>query len=74
MMTIFYAECEPTIGVEKNYLLVKCALCTKDMILTEGSVIFGSKWYHVNCFDNIRSKLIFANESKIHDIENIGAN
>ena len=72
MMSIFYAECEPTIGVEKNYLLVKCALCARDMMLTEGSIIFGSKWYHGNCFDNIRSKQIFANNPKTqYDIENI---
>ena len=73
MMSIFYAECEPTIGVEKNYFLVKCALCARDMMLTEGSIIFGSKWYHGNCFDNIlKTKQIFANESKIQrDLENI---
>lgn len=64
MMSISHAKYESTIGVEKNYLLVKCALCTKDMMLTEGSIIFGSKWYHGNCFDNIRSKQIFANDSK----------
>lgn len=73
MMSISHAECKPTIGVEKNFLLVKCALCAKDMMLTEGSIIFGSKWYHGNCFDIIRSKPIFVNESKIHDLENIGA-
>ena len=63
MMSISHAKCE-SIGVEKNYLLVKCALCTKDMMLTEDSIIFGSKWYHGNCFDNIRSKQIFANNPK----------
>ncbi|MEK6931034.1 MAG: hypothetical protein AABZ37_02535 [Thermoproteota archaeon] len=74
MMSISHAECESTIGVEKNHLLVKCALCAKDMMLTDGSIIFGSKWYHGNCFDNIRSKQIFANESKIQrNLKNIGA-
>ena len=55
MMSISHAECEPTVGTEKNYLLVKCTLCAKDMILTEGSVIFGNKWYHENCFSNLNS-------------------
>ena len=50
MMSISHAECDPTVGIEKNYLLVKCNLCVKDMILTEGSIIFGNKWYHENCF------------------------
>ena len=74
MMSLSHAECNPTIGVEKNYLLVKCALCAKDMMLTDGSIIFGSKWYHGSCFDNIISKRIFANESKTQrDLKNIGA-
>ena len=73
MMSISYAECKP-IETEKNFLLVKCALCTKDMMLTDSSIIFGSKWYHENCFDNIISKQIFANNSKTqHNIKNIGS-
>ena len=73
MMSISHAKYEPIIGTEKNYLLVKCALCTKDMMLTDGSVIFGSKWYHENCFDNIlRSKQIFTKYPKTqYDIKNI---
>lgn len=73
MMSIFHAECEPTIGTEKNFLLVKCALCAKDMMLTDGSIIFGSKWYHENCFNYItRSKSIFTNVPKIqYDTENM---
>ena len=73
MMSISRAECEPTIGTEKNYLLVKCALCTKDMTLTEGSIIFGSKWYHENCFNCItRSTPIFTKVPKTQsDIGNI---
>ncbi len=73
-MLISHAECEPSIGTEKNYLFVKCVLCTKNMILTEGSIIFGSKWYHDDCFDNIlSSKPMFAKDPKTqHDIKNIG--
>ena len=72
MMSISYAECEPTIEIEKNYLLVKCNLCAKDMILTEGSVIFGNKWYYENCFNILRTKPIFANDPKTqYDIENM---
>lgn len=41
----------------QNFLLVKCTLCTKDMILTEGSVILGSKWYHEDCFAKTESKI-----------------
>ena len=64
-MSISHTECEPTFRTEENYLLVKCALCTKDMVLSEGSVIFGSNWYHESCFSNIlNSKQIFAKESK----------
>ena len=72
-MSISHAECEPTIGTEKNYLLVKCALCTKDMILTEGSIIFGSKWYHENCFSYItRTNPILTKDPKTqYDIENM---
>jgi len=47
--------------VEKNFLLVKCAWCAKDMMLTEGSIILGSKWYHENCFE---SKHTFANPKR----------
>ena len=72
-MSISHAEYESIVGTEKNYLLVKCALCTKDMILTEGSIIFGSKWYHGNCFDILLiSKPIFAKDPKTqYDIKNI---
>lgn len=70
-MSISHAKCEPMIGTEKNYLLVKCNLCTKDMMLTEGSVIFGNKWYHENCFANIVNP-IFVKESTQHDMKNIG--
>jgi len=38
---------------ERNFLLVKCALCAKDMILSEGSIILGSEWYHKECFAKI---------------------
>ena len=72
MMSISHAEYESTIGIEKNYLLVKCNLCAKDMILTEGSIIFGNKWYHENCFSNLNSEQIFVKESKMkYDITNM---
>ena len=67
-MSISCAECKP-IGIEKNFLLVKCNLCAKDMMLTEGSVIIGSKWYHENCFDMLNSNLTFTKDPK-HNIEN----
>jgi len=72
-MSISYAECEPTIEIEKNYLLVKCNFCAKDMILTEGSIIFGNKWYHENCFSNISiPKPLSAKHHKMqYDIKNI---
>jgi hypothetical protein len=72
-MSISHAECGATIGIDKNYLLVKCDLCTKDMILTEGSVIFGSNWYHENCFANVlNSKPIFVKDPKMQQyIKNI---
>lgn len=49
-------------AAEKNFLLVNCALCAKDMIVTEGSVILGSKWYHNSCFDKYEQ--IFANQTR----------
>ncbi len=55
---MYCAKLKP--ATEKNFLLVRCALCTKDMLLTEGSVILGSKWYHGNCFD----KQTFANQTR----------
>ena len=70
-MSISYAECEPTIEIEKNYLLVKCNLCAKDMMLTEGSVIFGNKWYHENCFSNISKSISAKNPTTQYNIENI---
>ncbi len=35
---------------EKNYLCVICDFCKKKMVLDEGSIIFGGKWFHCNCF------------------------
>ncbi len=51
-MSDLHTKCELT-GKEKNFLLVKCAWCTKDMELTEGSIILGSEWYHKNCYANM---------------------
>jgi hypothetical protein len=65
---MYYAKLKPA-TVEKNFLLVKCALYTKNMMLTEGSIILGSIWHHENCFD--KSKQIFANPKILHKI---GAN
>jgi len=70
-MSISHAEYKPTVGIEKNYLLAKCALCAKDMILTEGSIIFGNKWYHENCFSNISKSISAKNPTTQYNIENI---
>lgn len=43
--------------MERNFLLEKCTLCSNEMFLTEGSVIFGSDWYHKECFTKIEKKL-----------------
>ena len=50
---------------ERNFLLVKCAWCEKDMILSEGSVILGSKWYHGNCFDEFKQTIANPKRHKI---------
>ena len=55
MMLISYAKHESN-EIERNFLLAKCTLCAKDMILTEGSVILGSEWYHKGCFAKIEEK------------------
>ena len=34
----------------KNYLIETCEYCKKIMILVEGSVIYGDKWYHQECW------------------------
>jgi len=41
------------INLKRNFLLEKCTLCAQKMILTEGSVILGNKWYHKECFAKI---------------------
>lgn len=30
----------------------KCAKCKQQMILTEGTIIFGSEWFHNKCWNN----------------------
>ena len=55
MMQISYAKHESN-KMERNFLLAKCTLCAKEMILTEGSVILGSEWYHKGCFAKIEEK------------------
>ena len=67
-MSISYAECKSTTETEKNYLLVKCNFCAKDMILTEGSIIFGNKWYHENCFSNISKSISVKHQKMQYDI------
>mgnify|MGYP000259123078 CR=1 FL=1 len=29
-----------------------CAMCKQQMILTEGTIIFGDKWFHNKCWNN----------------------
>ncbi len=33
-----------------NYLIQRCAFCKQEMLLVAGSIIYGGKWYHENCF------------------------
>ena len=70
-MSISHVECDPTVGIEKNYLLVKCNLCVKDMMLTEGSIIFGNKWYHENCFSNVSKSISVKHQKTQYDITNM---
>jgi hypothetical protein len=51
MIPISHIDHSQTVRTEKNYLLVKCDFCKKKMTLTEGSIIIGSDWYHVDCFN-----------------------
>jgi len=37
----------------RNYLVENCAVCKQEMQLVAGSVTFGGKWYHRNCYDSI---------------------
>ena len=63
MMSVSHVTYESS-ETEKNFLFVKCALCTKEMILTEGSVILGSEWYHKNCYAGMIKVKPIARESK----------
>jgi len=38
---------------DKNYLIQNCAVCKKEMQIVAGSVTFGGKWYHRDCYDSI---------------------
>ena len=37
----------------KNYLVQNCEVCHIEMQLVAGSVTFGGKWYHKDCYDSI---------------------
>src|SRR5579864_5952888 len=39
----------------KNYLIETCFFCKNEMVLTEGAIICGDKWYHKNCFNESKS-------------------
>lgn len=72
-MMISHIQYNPIVKTEKNYLRVKCDLCKKDMILTEGSIIIGNKWYHDDCFNHIHFvKSVSVKYPKTrHNIKNI---
>jgi hypothetical protein len=50
-------------------LLARCAFCKKIMPIAEGSIIFGNKWYHQDCFNTPRDvpKLTIPFEKKVVD-------
>jgi hypothetical protein len=56
MMLISHVKHESN-KIGRNFLLEKCILCAQEMILTEGSVILGSGWYHKECFAKIETEL-----------------
>jgi len=37
----------------RNYLVQNCEVCHQEMQLVAGSVTFGGKWYHKDCYDSI---------------------
>ena len=44
---------DTNLNKEKNYLVQNCEVCHKEMQLVAGSVTFGGKWYHKDCYDSI---------------------
>jgi len=41
----------------RNYLVQNCAVCKQEMELVAGSIIFGNKWYHKDCYDTIQPRI-----------------
>ncbi|GEM_PF-6681369 len=41
----------------RNYLVENCAACKQEMQLVAGSVTFGGKWYHRDCYDSIPTRV-----------------
>ena len=37
----------------RNYLEQNCEVCHQEMQLVAGSVTFGGKWYHKDCYDSL---------------------
>ena len=36
--------------IHHNFLTQTCSLCKKKMVLSEGDMIYGDKWYHNSCW------------------------
>ncbi|HKC78810.1 MAG TPA: hypothetical protein VKB83_01800, partial [Nitrosopumilaceae archaeon] len=39
-----------------NYLMQTCSLCKKKMLLSEGDMIYGDKWYHNSCWNLVEQR------------------
>jgi len=38
----------------KKFRIEICSFCNKEMELVEGSTIYGNKWYHGNCWNQVK--------------------
>ena len=36
-----------------DFLTQTCSLCGKKMLLSEGDMIYGDKWYHNSCWNSV---------------------
>ena len=41
-------------GKKINFFIPKCSACKNEMQFLEGDVIYGDKWYHSSCWDEIQ--------------------
>jgi len=47
-----------------NFLIKTCSSCKKRMLLSEGDVIYGDKWYHNSCWSLVEQNNTEHNISK----------